>query len=208
MVPPDKRLKLFFPDRGYFSSYRNELDLPVEGINLLVCHSLGLHLLPETLFTKCQVLVLIGCFQAFHAETELDVSISRKYVRSMLQELDDRPRRVLQKFHKNCGSRLFLHKEECINRKLLIDDLLFLDSNRFNLDTIGDIPRVLLLHGVKDKIVPVQRSRDIAAKLKNATLVEVENAGHGLPLTHPKMCWDLISETLTDSGYAILGVLN
>jgi pimeloyl-ACP methyl ester carboxylesterase len=189
MLPGEKRANLVFSDRGYFSPAAPQAKMPPEGFEVIVCHSLGLHLVPDSLFARCRLLVLIACFQSFHGETALEGKISTRHLRGMLQELEAAPLTVLQKFHQNCASPFSLPDVKAINQKLLLDDLHFLNRSRFDLDLIGAIPQILLLHGTKDRIVPLQRSRQIVESLNHAHLIEIENAGHGLLLTHPEKCW-------------------
>lgn len=196
MVRPENWARMFFQDRGYFGPRINGRDLSSEEFHVLVCHSLGLHLIDENFFPKCQLLVLIGCFHDFHGETEAEGKFTRKHVRKMLIEVDDKPRDLLEKFRRTCGVSLPVPLEEHINKRLLLDDLTLLDNNIFDLKKIDHIPHVLVLHGDKDKTVPVQRSRHIAAQVRHASLVEIENGGHGLPFSHPDLCWDLIGQSV------------
>jgi pimeloyl-ACP methyl ester carboxylesterase len=52
------------------------------------------------------------------------------------------------------------------------------------LDVLRDVPAVVLAGG-RDRLTPVEHSRRIAAALPDAELVEVEVAGHVLPLEYP-----------------------
>jgi 3-oxoadipate enol-lactonase len=44
-----------------------------------------------------------------------------------------------------------------------------------------DVP-VVVLHGVEDKFIPVERAREMARKIPKAEFIEVTEAGHGLPV--------------------------
>jgi pimeloyl-[acyl-carrier protein] methyl ester esterase len=44
---------------------------------------------------------------------------------------------------------------------------------------------VLLLHGVADRVIPIEAARQSAARLPHSQLVEHPTAGHDLPLTDP-----------------------
>lgn len=44
----------------------------------------------------------------------------------------------------------------------------------------------LVLHGAEDVVVPPENGRMLAARLPNATYVEIEGAGHNLPLEIPE----------------------
>jgi 3-oxoadipate enol-lactonase len=43
----------------------------------------------------------------------------------------------------------------------------------------------LVVHGTEDVIVPVENGRRLAARLPNAEYLELEGAGHNLPLEDP-----------------------
>ena len=52
------------------------------------------------------------------------------------------------------------------------------------LDVLGGVP-MLVLAGGRDRLTPAEHARRIAAALPDAELVEVEEAGHVLPLEYP-----------------------
>ncbi|WP_433464660.1 alpha/beta fold hydrolase [Spirillospora sp. CA-128828] len=52
------------------------------------------------------------------------------------------------------------------------------------LDVLGEVP-TLVLAGGRDRLTPAEHARRIAAALPDAELVEVEEAGHVLPLEYP-----------------------
>lgn len=53
---------------------------------------------------------------------------------------------------------------------------------------------ILLLHGARDRVIPIEAARATAALLPNATLREHPTAGHDLPLTEV----DWIAERMTE----------
>ena len=44
---------------------------------------------------------------------------------------------------------------------------------------------VLILHGGKDRIIPVGQARFMNNNICKSSITVLENAGHALPLTHP-----------------------
>jgi pimeloyl-ACP methyl ester carboxylesterase len=194
-LPAEQGLDVILPDRGYFSTPIEE-EIAHKDIAAIICHSFGLYLIPEALFSRCQLLVLLGCFQSFHGESPGEGKKTTGFIESMLHDLHTTPGLLFEKFYKNCGCSIPVPAEKNMNIDLLSDDLRVLNDNLFDLDKIRHIPQILLLHGDKDRIVPLQRSRKIAANIKNASLIEVQHAGHALPFSHPEICWRYIREKM------------
>ncbi|GAA5982604.1 hypothetical protein JCM10908_006716 [Rhodotorula pacifica] len=57
-----------------------------------------------------------------------------------------------------------------------------------------DIPRIAIIHGTEDKLLHVDRGRDLHAELPGSTLKIVENAGHALPSQNRDLYHDWIRE--------------
>lgn len=53
---------------------------------------------------------------------------------------------------------------------------------------------VLLIHGSGDRAVPIAVARDLAARLEDARLIEIENGSHALPLTRTDVIADRVAE--------------
>lgn len=194
MASLNKEHQLLFEDRGYFGETGETHRLVGGKDSIIICHSLGLHLLADDYFSQCRLLVLIGCFHVFHGTEKKDGLFTRRHVKNMLKEFSDNPRGLLKKFHKTCDSPFAPKNEQIIHKKRLVEDLHLLDTNSFHLERLCGIPQVLLLHGVQDRTVPVERSRYIHSRLHNSVLIEIDNGGHGLPFTHPKLCWEHIDK--------------
>ena len=69
-------------------------------------------------------------------------------------------------------------------------DLQLLQESVLELAAIPAATRVLILHGRRDRVVPVERAEELSALLPNSALTIVAEAGHALPLTHPRACWE------------------
>ncbi len=201
IVPRTTRLSAL--DRGYFQR-------PVQGggarPQILVAHSLGLHLLPRHLWSTTELLVVLGGFQAFHAEAGPSASRSRQLVRRMLQRLTREPEALLEDFYARCfsPSPQRLEVPGVPDTGLLRKDLEMLHTEKLDLRRMDSIPRILLLHGGSDLVVPPQRSEELHRRLRRSSLVVLEDAGHALPLTHARECWRAIvrewAETRRDPG--------
>lgn len=84
-----------------------------------------------------------------------------------------------------------------LNSELLLHDLKDLDTCSLNVSLLKKIPKVLILHGVQDRIVSVEKGRELSAHLPdNSQYIEIEQAGHALPFTHIDVCWSWICQRL------------
>ena len=187
----------FLADRGYFGSPVSFPEGPVPGTNVTICHSLGLHLLESRQLAQTDLLVILAGFRSFHGETVADGRFSRRHVARMLAELPVDPLMLLNKFYHDCSFAGGVDDPAAINTALLHRDLLILDRHSLDPAAVRQIPRVLIVHGVLDRIVPLERGRQLAASLASATFIEVEGAGHGLPFTHPRQCRQIINKALS-----------
>ncbi|MFY9488786.1 MAG: alpha/beta hydrolase [Solirubrobacterales bacterium] len=80
---------------------------------------------------------------------------------------------------------------------LMNDRLEFNDVNRALTPQLGEIAvSVTIIHGARDASVPLRNGRRVQAALPNARLIEVADATHILPETHPAKVADTVSEAL------------
>ena len=71
-------------------------------------------------------------------------------------------------------------------------DLQLLQGSVLELSAIPAAAQVLILHGSRDRVVPVERAEELRELLPNSELAIVAEAGHALPLTHTRTCWERI----------------
>lgn len=181
-------------NRGYWGTPR-PLDNPGPGSDLvLVCHSLGLHLLPRELLTSAALLVVIGGFAHFHGNDAAAGRFSRRHIQRMLSRLERDPAGLIRDLYRDCDCPEWPMDERQINTELLTRDLILLDQSRLTEAECQDLPPTLLLHGRKDRIVRPERAEELAALIRGSQLTIIDNAGHGLPFTHPGLCLDLIGD--------------
>ena len=68
------------------------------------------------------------------------------------------------------------------------------------LDIRSQLPKItqptLIIHGEQDKIVPLERAKELAAAIPNAELLVLEGAGHVPTLTRPGQVADAIASFL------------
>ncbi len=186
VVLPSQSKKTYLA-RGYFSSPSGPMNFTVDGGRILICHSLGLHLLTSTLIQEADLLVVVGGFHYFHGDAAAGARRSKKVVQVMLRQMNAQPEKVINAFYSRCGLAEDVPLEN-LNKELLLNDLKILDKNRLDLDPFNALPKILLLHGKEDLIVPVDRAEYLHGRLKKSELVIFEGAGHGLPFTHAEEC--------------------
>ena len=178
---------LHCPDRGYFGPATTVAVRP----RIVLAHSLGLHLLPPRIWGAELIAVLSG-FRHFHPPCARRAARSRRTVAQMLARLEREPAALLANFYARCG----VPPDRCwpgaIDVASLRRDLQLLQERALELAAIPAATRVLILHGRCDRVVPVERAEELSALRPNSVLDIVAGAGHALPLTHPRACWERV----------------
>lgn len=177
-------------DRGYFGAPCHPEVQP----QLVVAHSLGLHLLEPRWLVQTRLLVVLAGFAAFHPEGEAGRR-SQRVVGRMRQGLERDLPGLLAAFRAQCFAPETGHYplEAAADAALLAADLERLDTQPLDLAGLWAVPRVLIVHGEQDQIVPVERGRDLERRLPQSRLVPMAGAGHALPLTRAAACWVAIA---------------
>ena len=185
VLPAD--FALHCPDRGYFGP---AVEVAVQPRIVLV-HSLGLHLLSPQLWAAELIVVLSG-FRSFHSACARQARRSRRTVEQMLVRLEREPAALLADFYARCGSPPDSRCPGTIDADGLRRDLQLLQESVLELAAIPAAAQVLILHGSRDRVVPVERAEELRELLPNSALAIVAEAGHALPLTHPRACWERV----------------
>ena len=188
-------------DRGYFGR-----PMPWSGggagPRIVVAHSLGLHLLSPEVFGGAELLVICGGFQTFHPAAGPASRRSRRVVQQMQQGLVREPGALLRDFYAQCffpdAAPSAVPEGAAIGRLAL--DLELLYTSALDLRTVAPVPRVLLLHGREDRIVPLARAEHLHRQLRHSSLRVVAGAGHALPFTHVRACWEMILQRWSEKG--------
>lgn len=147
------------------------------------------------------MLILIGGFRQFHEHAE-NFKFSQKQIELMKQKLLLDPTNLLGDFYNSCGVEDSIPNLPLINRELLYDDLVLLNTHQLDLDNLKSIPQILLLHGAKDTIVLPEHSKRLHEKLPHSKLFLNEEEGHALPLTAPDWCINTIQSQLHKKLFA------
>jgi len=180
-------------DRGYLYDRCGSWEPTGSQYNIVVCHSLGLHLVPKKVFCEAKMVVVISGFAHLHGlETKNFISV--KHIKRMKRILRDNPVQLLNDFYRDCSYPLTLDNNSTINAEQLNRDLDILNTSIFDCQKLANT-KPLLLHGTEDRIVPVERAYEIKQRV-DCTLVEVEGAGHGLPFDQTQFCVDEIIKAI------------
>ena len=178
---------LHCPDRGYFGPAVAVAAQP----RIVLAHSLGLHLLSPQLWSA-ELIVVISGFRSFHSACARQARRSRRTVEQMLARLEREPAALLADFYARCGSPPDSRCPGTVDADSLRRDLQLLQENVLELAAIPTAAQVLILHGSRDRVVPVERAEELRELLPNSALAIVAEAGHALPLTHVRACWERV----------------
>ena len=179
---------LHCPDRGYFGSAVAVAARP----RIVVAHSLGLHLLSPQLCAAAELIVVMSGFRSFHSACDRQARRSRRTVEQMLARLEREPAALLADFYVRCGAPSALCCPGAIDSDSLRRDLQLLQESVLELSSIPAAAQVLILHGSRDRVVPVEWAEELRELLPNSALAIVAEAGHALPLTHARACWERV----------------
>ena len=178
---------LHCPDRGYFGPAVAVAVRP----RIVLAHSLGLHLLPPQL-CAAELIVVISGFRSFHSACDRQARRSRRTVEQMLVRLRREPAALLADFYARCGASSDSRWSGTVDTDGLRRDLQLLQESVLELSAIPTAAQVLILHGSRDRVVPVERAEELRELLPNSELAIVAEAGHALPLTHARACWERV----------------
>ncbi|MDP2107046.1 MAG: alpha/beta hydrolase [Desulfobulbaceae bacterium] len=190
-------------NRGYWdtSVLLNNSDIQPDSI--LICHSLGIHLVPQDLIHMADMVVIISGFAHFHGDTVADGRFTKRHVQRMLSRLATEPEQLIRDFHRDCEFTESLIHVKTINTALLTSDLQVLNESRLEKSYCQRWPPTLLIHGRDDRIISPLRAEELAVLPKKSQLRIIDGAGHGLPFNQPSLCLNLIVDFyrhITHSG--------
>ncbi|MBW4515243.1 MAG: alpha/beta hydrolase [Timaviella obliquedivisa GSE-PSE-MK23-08B] len=192
---------LLISDRGYFNSPALPIAANTNHRTILFVHSYGLHLCPSEQLHRADLLVVFSSFLSFHPQLEAKKRRSLLMLSQMMTQFKANPQTVLEAFRTKCYHPVLWERSpdssKAINSELLLHDLESLSACLLDVSLLKKIPKILILHGVQDRIVSVEKGRELSAHLPdNSQYIEIEQAGHGLPFTHIDVCWSWLCRRL------------
>ena len=185
-------------ERGYFSKNVNQSKWIKQNlkdqIKMVLCHSLGFHLIQGNLLYEASHVVFINSFNNFLPSSKkrnlIYRSLKRMEKKIMSFEAEDMLKEFTHRsflpnnmninfqnmFYKNLGS---------LNNNLLLNDLKKLYTYKNSLKYIGKNCNVIIINSKKDLILDQDSSKNFIELLnkkltKKVTLIELSNQGHCL----------------------------
>jgi pimeloyl-[acyl-carrier protein] methyl ester esterase len=190
-------LKAF--DRGYFgSSVQLQFNASATA-KLIFVHSYGLHLCPVEILMQADLLVIFSSFRQFHPEQTSLKKRSQQILQQMIIQFERQPDTVLQNFKAKCSQPINDSEPtpDLMDASLLCQDLHQLNICALDLLPLQQIPKIVVLHGAQDRIVPVAVGKALADELA-ASYFEIESAGHALPFMQAATCQAILQPILEE----------
>ncbi len=181
-------------EEGYFFQEREDFIQYSPGKNILISHSFGLHLASKKIYEMLDLLVIIGGFISFLPNDPLKRDHTKRALEMMREAIPLDATSVLKKFYEKCSCP-WQHKNTQVNEFRLLHDLKMLENSVFDIQLLRKVPKILILHGKKDRIVFLEKAYEMHNQLLKSQLVVLDD-GHGLPFTQPQECQKLIRNSL------------
>lgn len=203
--------KKFFPsdinmrcaNRGYFGESSIKEFRQKNSNKIIMLHSFGLHWCPENLIRQASHLIIFSGFLDFHPNEPDARRRSKLVLQQMMARFIEEPEETIEKFYDN-----LFHPEPRVfdppfpmNHERLLEDLNQINNRPLPLKLLQEIPSIIILHGEEDSIVSNTIARTMYHRLRfQSQYFEIKQAGHALPYTHPRQCFQLIMPKLQVSG--------
>ena len=185
-------------ERGYFSKNINQPKWIQNNLNdqikMILCHSLGFHLIQENLLDEASHVVFINSFNNFLPSSKkrnlINRSLKRMEKKIMLFEAEVMLKEFIRRsFLPNNMSinfqTMFYKNLENLNNNLLLSDLKKLYTNKDYIKSFEKNCNVIIINSKNDLILDQDSSDDFIELLKKTltkkpTLIELDNQGHCL----------------------------
>ena len=185
-------------ERGYFSKnvkqskfIKNNLN---DQIKMVLCHSLGFHLIQENILDEASHVVFINSFNNFLPSSKKRNLIYRSLKRMEKKIISFEAEVMLKEFIRKSFlpnnmtinfQNMFYKNLVGLNNNLLLKDLKKLYTDKNSLKTIGENCNVIVINSKKDLILDQDSSNKFIELLnkkltKKPTVIELSNQGHCL----------------------------
>lgn len=189
-------------ERGYFGkAERAPVFMEKKVQKIVMAHSFGLHFCPEIHFSKADLVIIFGGFIQFHPVAAQYRRRSRLVLNQMVNNMKEKPEKVLDEFYKNSFSPQEAPKfsKKDLQKEKLLKDLQLMDTHKIEAGMLKKADKLCILHGSRDAIIHRRKGRELYESFsKKSQYFEIKNAGHALPFTHGKQCWQFIEPELTE----------
>ena len=185
-------------ERGYFSRSVNQSKWVKNNLNdqikMVLCHSLGFHLIKGNLLDEASHIVFINSFNNFLPSSKKRNLIYRSLKRMEKKIISFEAEDMLKEFiHRSFlpnnmninFQNMFYKNLRGLNNNLLLKDLKKLYTDKNSLKTIGENCNVIVINSKKDLILDQDSSNNFIELLnkkltKKPTVIELSNQGHCL----------------------------
>ena len=185
-------------ERGYFSKSVNQSKWVKNNFNdrikMVLCHSLGFHLIQGNLLDEASHVVFINSFNNFLPSSKKRNLVYRSLKRMEKKIISFETEDMLKEFiHRsflpnnmnNNFQTMFYKNLRGLNNNLLLKDLKKLYTDKNSLKTIGENCNVIVINSKKDFILDPDSSNRFIELLnkkltKKPTVIELSNQGHCL----------------------------
>ena len=185
-------------ERGYFSRSVNQSKWVKNNFNaqikMVLCHSLGFHLIQGNLLDEASHVVFINSFNNFLPSSKKRNLIYRSLKRMEKKIISFEAEDMLKEFiHRSFlpnnmtinFQKMFYKNLKGLNNNLLLKDLKKLYTDKNSLKTIGKNCNVIVINSKKDLILDQDSSNNFIELLnkkltKKPTVIELSNQGHCL----------------------------
>ena len=185
-------------ERGYFSKntkqskwIKNKFS---HQIKMVLCHSLGFHLMQRDLFDEASHIVLINSFNNFLPSSKKRNLVYKSLKRMEKKIIEFEAENMLKEFIYRSFSpnkidktyqNIFYKNLESLNKNLLLNDLKKLYNYRNSLELLNKNCNVIIINSSNDLILDEDSSKDFIELLnkklaKKPTLIKLSNQGHCL----------------------------
>ena len=185
-------------ERGYFSKnvsqsrwIKNNLN---NGVKMVLCHSLGFHLIQENLLYEASHVILINSFNNFLPSSKKRDFIYRSLKRMEKKIISFEAEDMLKEFIHRAFSpndldinfqNMFYKNLKSLNNNLLLNDLKKLYNNQNSLRSFKKNCNVIVINSKNDLILDQDSSKNFIELLnktliKKPTVIELSNQGHCL----------------------------
>ena len=176
-------------DRGYFG----QVETAASGRpHIVITHSLGLHLVPPALIEGAKLIIALSGFRHFHSARLNHARRSRRMVEQMSLRLGQEPQALLTDFYIRCGAVDVDGRQGLPDVGRLSEDLQLLQESVLNPGLWQTGVPVRIVHGGDDRIVALERGDELHELVSGSELTVLPEAGHALPITHIRECWQVI----------------
>jgi pimeloyl-ACP methyl ester carboxylesterase len=180
------------PDRGYFGNKNIITRFESENKKILVSHSFGLLLFPESLLRQADYLIIISGFADFHTEDKKEKRRSSMLIKFMKKKLLLTPEKLLFDFYN--GHDLRGDFDKYPDTDLLSHDLTAIDTLQADWENIKKVKNILILHGKQDMVVPYSKGLSLHENLKQSRFEGIDDADHALPFTHKDRLISIVTD--------------